>query len=307
MLGATRGAVLVREPDNEKLSPPAIEAKRKLGRFPVLEASDEAPEYENLWRWAFGGAQTSSRQRIAERMIAKASADELEEMIRGHRSKRLQATALTGSLPSRVPESCEAGAVIAKSVHACMAIEWIAARFEVEVLVLLRHPANVLASSLELDLPDRDRDLYSVKQIREHYVEPWGIPAPGNSLTEMVAWQVGLMTSALEEAASRHPQWQVRTHEELCVDPAASFPTLAESLGLEWEGRSAAALEESQRPGTGFEEQREAQTLIEGWKKRLNGDQVSAMLRVLEPFPLRTWSPRQLAEGGEGSTAWSRG
>src|SRR5207247_758089 len=57
--------------------------------------------------------------------------------------------------------------VVVKSVHAPLALEWVAARFEPAVVVVLRHPLNVIASLLELGLPDRDRALEREPLVRE--------------------------------------------------------------------------------------------------------------------------------------------
>jgi hypothetical protein len=42
VLGAALGTRLVMEPDNEKISAPAILPKRRLGRFPVLASGQSA-------------------------------------------------------------------------------------------------------------------------------------------------------------------------------------------------------------------------------------------------------------------------
>ena len=96
--------------------------------------------------------------------------------------------------------------VIAKSVHAPLAVEWVTQRFDVDVLVVLRHPANVLASWLELDLPDRDRSLDRWPPSRTATRARWHVPSPGPEPLARMVWQLGLFTASLEEAAARHPR-----------------------------------------------------------------------------------------------------
>jgi hypothetical protein len=180
--------------------------------------------------------------------------------------------------------------VVAKSVHAPLAAEWLAQAFDVDVLVLLRHPANVLASWLELDLPDRDRGLDRLPAVRRRYIAPWGIALPGPTALERAVWHLGLMTAALEEAAARHPQWTVRLHEDLCVDPAERFQTLFTALGLDWTEAVAAEIEAGDRPGAGFALQRRSSEAADAWRTRLGPPELEALRRGLADFPLRHWS-----------------
>ena len=301
VLAACEGTRLVREPDNEKLSAPAIWAKKDLGRFPVLDAMDRAGGYERLWRWAFAGASDNYRLRVARRLLSRADDRDLENLAKGRRTKELD---LAGVLSARPRVSPAGSTVIAKSVHAVLSVGWLASHFEIDVLVVLRHPANVLASWLELELPDRDRNLFALDRVRERFVRPWEVPLPGDTVLERAVWQLGLSTCALEQAAAAHPEWHVRTHEQLCDDSASQFRSLVHDLGLVWGSGPSVVLETSNKPGTGFTESREASQVADSWRTRLSEEQVKVMLQVLRPFPLKTWDPEELSCGGKGSTEW---
>ncbi len=125
--------------------------------------------------------------------------------------------------------------VVAKSIHAQLAVEWIGSEFECDVLFLLRHPANVLASWMEVDLKDsRYSTLENRPDIRSRYLEPWGVPLPGADPIERMSWTIGLLLAVIEDTSARHPEWHVRTHEQLCADPLAEFRQLFADLGLHW-------------------------------------------------------------------------
>jgi hypothetical protein len=302
ILAAADGAVLVREPDNEKLSAPAISAKRGLGRFPVLGEGDDAPNYRRLWEWAFAGAPEDSKLRLARREMEKATGVDLENMVEGKSSLRLRSAAkLATSLPTR---PVAAGTVVAKSVHAFLALDWMAKQFDLDVLILLRHPANIFASWVELKLPDRDRRLFDQEWVLRRYEVGSKLPLPGESALEREAWQLGLSQCALEEAAASHPGFKMRTHEQLCIDPEGEFRSLFSDFGLSFGKRASAELAQSNRPGTGFAEQREALSLVDSWKTRLSEHQWETMFRVLEGFPIKTWSRTELETGGPGRTDW---
>ena len=191
--------------------------------------------------------------------------------------------------------------VVVKTVHAPLALEWVATRFEPAVVVVLRHPLNVIASLLELGLPDRDRGLDRDPVIRQRLLEPLGIRAPSGNEPDAwrTAWQVGLLTTALEGAATRNPEWAVVTHEDLCVEPDRAFQALCERLGLPWSDEIGRHLAESDRPGTGFSTNRVRSDEPDRWRRRLTAEQIEQAARALREFDLPRWDVNeQLASGG---------
>jgi hypothetical protein len=302
ILAGAAGAIGVMEPDNEKTSAMALGAKRQVGRFPVLDPGESAVSYGRLWSWALSGAPTGWGLAVGDRLLRSAGPAEREAAVSGRPSARLRLAGLAAGVDSRPAAlsgppggrggsaGAGVGRVVAKSVHAPLAAEWLARAFDVDVLVLLRHPANVLASWLELDLPDRDRGLDRLPAVRRRYIAPWGIALPGPTALERAVWHLGLMTAALEEAAARHPQWTVRLHEDLCVDPAERFQALFTTLGLDWSEAVAAALEAGDRPGAGFALQRRSSEAADAWRTRLGATELEALRRGLADFPLQHWS-----------------
>ena len=283
---------LVSEPDNEKLSAPAINAKRQLGRFPALDRHDRAQDYSLLWKWAFAAAPQSSATRSAAKLVGHSTRDQQEELVQGRPPRSLR---LAGMLASRPPATPLPGRAIVKSVHAGLSVEWIAENFDIDVLVLLRHPANVLSSWIELDLPDRNRSLFEREEVQERYIRRWGLPVPRNDLVEAAGWQIGLLTAALEESSERNPRWTVTTHEHLCTDPPARFKELFGALDLEWGDDSGALIDSSNRAGSGFSTEREVSGLADKWRKQLSAQQIRTLAEVLEPFPIRRWDLSDLA------------
>ena len=84
------------------------------------------------------------------------------------------------------------------------------------------------------------------------------------------------------------------THEQICTDPEAQFRHLFSVLGLTWGPESSAFLERSNRPGSGFTLQRDASELSESWRRRLRGDEMETLRRVLRSFPIKTWNLQDL-------------
>lgn len=288
-LASAPGTTALLEPDNEDKYPAAITGKRSLGRYPVLRPGDQALPYRQLWTWILAGAAEGRRAGLARRLLGPGAVDRI------HQGQRDPLTRLAGALAwapgARPPE--RTGRIVAKSIHAQLATEWLATEFDLDMVLLLRHPASVLASWLAVNLKDaRNATLETRPEVRARYLEPWGVPLPGDDPVERVSWRIGLLTAALEEAASRHPDWHLRTHEGLCTDPAAEFGRLATDLGLDWGPSSEAFLEEHDTPGSGFVIKRVASELPDAWRARLDADQVTTLRRTLDLFPIRTWTDR---------------
>jgi hypothetical protein len=285
----------VMEPDNESRSAPAVWAKRRAGRYPLLEPGDGEPEYHRLWEWILGGAIQTPRLNVAATALRAVRPAGRQRYFQGRFSALMEVAGAIGARPPRPPVLPFAGQrLLVKTVHAGLAVEWLASEFELEVLVVLRHPGNVLASWISLDLTDRFVRLDEQPRIR-HRVAAGAMPPAGTEPLERMVWQIGVLSLALEEAASRHPSWVVRTHDELCVDPAARFRQLYADLGLTWNERVEHYLSVNDRPGEGFPTQRVASDQPDAWKTRLTPMQIDVMQRVLATFPLSTWTQSDLA------------
>ncbi len=286
VLGTSPGTVKVLEPDHEEKFAAAIHAKRKLGRYPSLEPGQRADAYRGLWTWILSGGRDSWRSLQARRLLGA-----------GYQSRifdgRMDLTTLVASTLARNPRPCRdvPERVVAKSIHAQMSLEWLAAEFEITPLVLFRHPASVLASWMEVNLKEaRYSTLESRADIRRRYLDRWDVPDPGPDPVETLSWRIGLLVAVLEEVLADHPTWQMRTHEQLCTDSVATFRTLFDDLGLEWGEATAEYLVSNNVPGEGFETRRVASEVVGSWQNRLDDDQLATLRRVLGWFPISTWS-----------------
>src|ERR1700722_11190107 len=141
-LGHGEGATTVLEPDSEDKWPAAIHAKRRLGRYPVLRPGDEAPAYQRLWSWTFDGAVEPRRSVLARHILGPGAEDRIYDG-RLDPVTWLASTLARDPGPRAAPSPRPTGQrIVAKSIHAQLSVEWIAAQFDVDVLLLLRHPAN---------------------------------------------------------------------------------------------------------------------------------------------------------------------
>jgi hypothetical protein len=280
----------VLEPDNEGISAPAIWGKHSAGRFPALRPGDSNDDYRELWAWALVGAPVGARLRLAAQVMRAVQPPTRTRYLQG---RHVPLMALAGAIARHPGRHQDAAGttqrVLVKSVHAPLAVEWLAEQFDIDVLVILRHPGNVLASWLNLSLNERFVNLLEIPGVRS-LLERWKVDPPGPDPVEQMIFQIGVLTTGLEEAAGRHPEWRVRTHEDLCRNPDREFRALFDEFGLSWSPPSSAYLEGHDRPGEGFVTRRVATDLPDGWTRQLSARQISQMREILSAFPLKTWT-----------------
>jgi hypothetical protein len=266
--------VLVSEPDNFSVDPFAGIAKLGLGFYPALAPGQDAHRYGALWDLAFSGGWPDSPR------VARA----LSVAGRLPRTPRIAATtAVARRCARRQPPPPH---IVVKSVYAAFSVEWIVDRCRPSVVLIRRHPLNVLSSWLQLEVPPYPIEGHPVVHAR--VLEPLGISAPatGASRFERVVWTIAVLSTALDQAAANNPDWLVIEHERLCESPLDGFRHLFEGLGLDFAGEAHAHVLASNRPGERYETTRNSRDLPEAWRRRLTPAQVSEAGRVLEPFPL---------------------
>ncbi len=282
-LGRAPHTVYVHEPDGDH-DPFAFRARRGSFITPTLAPGDPAPELERLWRGAFaGGARPMTvRSRLAWRRYRTSPVDQRwNAWLEGRVSPGLKAISALA-----VPREASTGNqhVVAKSVRAEWNVEWIADRFAPKVVVVERHPLNVLASWSELGFGKDGRAIPGLGRLSK---ARWGVvpPSVDAPLIARQAFVYGVGATALHEAVVRNPGWSCVQHDTLCMDPTTSVRSLIAEVGLEWGPRTEQYLVESDRDGSGYHTQRKAEEQPERWRTRLTAEQVETILATLARFP----------------------
>jgi hypothetical protein len=282
-LGCAPNTTYVHEPDGDH-DPFAFRARRRSFISPHVEPGDPAPDLERLWTGAFAGGRrpTSLRSRLAWRVYRTTPvAQRWKAWLEGQISPRLR---LISALAMPLEEVPDARHVVAKSVRAEWYVEWIAQRYSPAVVLVQRHPLNVLASWSELGFGKDPRALRGLGPLA---TKLWGTaaPPPDAPLIERQAYLYGVGASALHEVAARNPSWSRVQHEQACIHPIPSIRALVAEVGLEWGEESERYLLVSNREGSGYRTQRKAEEQPERWRQRLSAEQVETILATLARFP----------------------
>jgi hypothetical protein len=282
-LASAAGTRYVHEPDGDN-DAFALRAKRGRPRHVPLTGDDDAPDYEQLWRAALAGGVPSRRPpaRLARYLFETSTTDARREVRRGGRPGARLKTVLRLAKPLDAPHAPPL-LVVAKSVNACLAVEWIAARLGPRVLIVDRQPLNVLASWDELGI---GLDPVEYEHLRAYAATTLAVELPpaDASRIERQAGFLGVLTAAQRAAANRHPDWVRVEHEAVIEDPLAQFERLCTALDAPFDDATAAFLDAANRPGTGYDTKRIAADLRERWRQRLTESQAADALAVLARF-----------------------
>src|ERR1700689_1906300 len=140
------------------------------------------------------------------------------------------------------------------------------------------------------------------------YVIPRGLTPPDteSSTLSITAWNVGLLVRALRDAAERHPDWIVASHDDLSAEPVAGFRELTQRLGLRWTPAMDEYLHESDdqtftvHGGSARVHPNAVTSTIDGsrraqqstqYRRRLTPEQAAEARAVLDGFDLGDWGP----------------
>jgi len=290
----TAGAAYLHEPDNAGVCVYASAAKRRLGSYPYLRDGDEAPAYARCWDAAFTGARPPSRWRAAmTRRVERSVPPPVRREARRPERRRLPVRLrllLALSVPPASPGS--PGVRIVKSVHAGLSLGWIAARWNPRVLLVRRHPLDVVASWIEVEdgvekflLND---DEFLTDRSRYEIAARLGVPdrPRGRDAVARAAWLIGLLMSELEDTTRSLSDAVVVDHEVLCRDPVGELRWAARRCGLVWTREAEAFVVDSQRPGRGYDLTRVAETIPGAWRQRLGPSDLRTARGELERFPV---------------------
>ena len=127
---------------------------------------------------------------------------------------------------------------LVKDPIAVFSSEWLASRFDMQVVVLVRHPAAFASSLTRLAWSHDFRSfLEQPLLLRDHLgafedeIRDFAENPRDSFEQSILLWR--LIYSTVATFRTRNPDWRYVRHEDLALDPAAGFESLYATLGLE--------------------------------------------------------------------------
>lgn len=184
--------------------------------------------------------------------------------------------------------------LIIKDPIAALSSDWIAKNFDLEVIVLVRHPAAFAASLKRLGWWHPFEHFLKQTMLMQRHLKPYRaeIASKPQDIVEQAAIIWKCLYSVLLTYLDCHPNWLVRKHEVLSGNPVAELRDLYEILGLEW----SATLEEnvvrytqSGNPvdapkGTVHHIRRDSVANITRWKETLTEEEIARVYEITQPI-----------------------
>jgi hypothetical protein len=203
------------------------------------------------------------------------------------------------------------GRLIIKDPIAALSSDWIAKNFDLDVIVLVRHPAAFAASLKRLGWWHPLEHFLKQTMLMQRHLEPYRaeIASKPQDIVEQAAIIWKSLYSVLFTYLDSHPNWLVRKHEVLSVNPIAELRGLYEALGLEW----TATVEENVvrytrcgnpvdvPKGTVHQIRRDSVANITRWKETLTEEEIARVYEITRPISSSYYSNKDWGDFAQPS------
>jgi len=309
ILAKADNAIYLHEPDNEKLNFSAWNLKKNLHRYPYLRKDRKSADYLKLWEEIFSNGKTRFYNNEAEAFQLEPHYVEYQI---GKKCKLVHETFFknncggrftTPFFISRLKELLRVAIyqdtfrqrkrtdkrLIIKSVHCILALEWLCHNFDIDIVVIVRRPANIIASCLELKLPDSMRNIFSQRQLIEDYfkhIDPDRLTT--QSIIQAMAVQIGAFYYILEQQQKNY-DWIIVKHEDMCTDTQIMCKTVFDKLGLSWNKGVEKHIARHDDQGSGFNTFRLAESLPDKYRLSFSPGEIEEIKKYYGMFNNRLY------------------
>lgn len=172
-----------------------------------------------------------------------------------------------------------------KDPMALYSAEWLARRFGMDVVVMIRHPAAFVGSIKKLNWGfDYERQWLAQDLLMRDLLGPWAEQFRGYQGEVDLVGEGIVMWNAMYDVVrgyrERHPEWHFVKYDDLAEDPLTGFEDLYGRLGLTWDERARAEVQRSTSEANVKD--------VPAWRRRaINRDSRAAK---------RTWTQRLTPE-----------
>jgi hypothetical protein len=180
-----------------------------------------------------------------------------------------------------------------KDPIAAMSAEWLARQFNMDVVVMLRHPGAFVHSMKRLGWRFDYQHFLEQPALVADWLHPFEAELrrqPDDLIEESaVLWKCTY--HVLNGYIQRNPGWIVKRHEDVSLDPVEQFRDLYARLGLAFthsiqariEKATAASNPEHAPQNVTHHLQRDSRALVHTWKQTLDEGEIQRIRELTEP------------------------
>lgn len=182
---------------------------------------------------------------------------------------------------------------LVKDPHAIFSAEWLARSFDMDVVVLVRHPAAFVGSIKKAGWAFRFEQFLQQPLLMQHHLHRFEaeIEAYAKKPADIVdqgilLWNV--IHAVILKYRNDHPEWIFIRHEDISREADAAFRKLFQQLNLNYTDavrRAIADYSGPHNPGEqhpGSEIRRDSQANIWNWRNRLTADEIQRVREQTE-------------------------
>ncbi len=195
-----------------------------------------------------------------------------------------------------------------KDPIAVFSAEWLAERFDMSVLVLIRHPAAFVASIVRLGWTHNFQEFLDQECLMRDHLEPFRAEIEEFARVEhdvldqaALAWK--LIHHMISGYRARHAGWLFVNHEELSLRPLEGYERIYDTFGLHFGDEAKATVDDHTRRGNDEQApdgvathlKRDSAASLDGWRRRLSEEEMLRVRKRVEPvssdfYDASTWT-----------------
>lgn len=189
-----------------------------------------------------------------------------------------------------------------KDPIALVSAGWMADRLDVDVVLMVRHPAAYAASMRRMGWGFSPRNwALSQPELMRDLLEPFRaeldqLETAAGDLIDQAALGWKVLNHVALAYRERHPDWLLVRHEDLSADPVAGFRTLYGQLGLPFDQRVESTVEEHSSETNPDLADGNVNTIrlnsrknVGSWRTRLTAEEVARVRACVEPVSQRLY------------------
>jgi hypothetical protein len=174
---------------------------------------------------------------------------------------------------------------LVKDPIAVFSTEWLASNFDMQVVVMIRHPAAFASSIKQLEWSHPfshflDQSLLMRDHLHPFETELREYATREHSYIDQAALLWRLIYHVVLKYRKRHPDWIFVRHEDLSEYPMAGFKELFDRMGLQYSSyaqsmvREHSSSENPSEPEDPFVIRRDSHANLWNWRRRLTVSQI---------------------------------